>query len=92
MIRARVTVLPKRSVVDPQGSAVLGALHALGHDGVETVHVGRIVDLELATDDTATAERQVAAMCDELLANTVIERWSVELEPVGDVVGTAVGA
>jgi phosphoribosylformylglycinamidine synthase len=78
-MRARVTILPKRSVLDPQGGAVLRALHALGHDGVSGVHVGRIVELDLDTDDAGTAHEQVAAMCDELLANLVIERYEVEL-------------
>ena len=79
MIKARVTVTLKNGVLDPQGKAIEGALGALGFDGIGQVRQGKVFDLELATADRAAAEADLKAMCDKLLANTVIENYTIAL-------------
>jgi len=79
-VKARVIVTLKQGVLDPQGKAIEGALSALGFEGVESVRAGRVFDIALATEDRAKAEADLKAMCERLLANTVIERYVVELE------------
>jgi len=79
VIKARITVTLKNGVLDPQGKAIEGALGALGFEGVEQVRQGKVFDLELAATDKAEAERQITDMCEKLLANTVIENYSVEI-------------
>ena len=79
MIKARVTVTLKNGVLDPQGKAIEHALSGLGFDGVGSVRQGKVFDLELAGTDKAKAEADLKAMCDKLLANTVIENYSVTL-------------
>ena len=75
-MKARVHVMLKNGVLDPQGDAVRHALGALGFDGVRGVRQGKVIELDL--DDDAT-EADVTAMCEKLLANTVIESYSVEI-------------
>ncbi|MCO6385450.1 MAG: phosphoribosylformylglycinamidine synthase subunit PurS [Aliihoeflea sp.] len=79
MIKARVTVTLKNGVLDPQGKAIEGALGTLGFSGVGHVRQGKVFDIELESADRAKAEAELKAMCDKLLANTVIENYSVEL-------------
>ena len=79
MIKARVTVTLKNGVLDPQGKAIEGALGSLGFDGVGQVRQGKVFDLELATADRAKAEADLKAMCEKLLANTVIENYTIAL-------------
>ncbi|TWG61628.1 MULTISPECIES: phosphoribosylformylglycinamidine synthase subunit PurS [unclassified Aminobacter] len=79
MIKARVTVTLKNGVLDPQGKAIEGALGALGFAGVGGVRQGKVFDLELEGTDKAKAEADVKAMCEQLLANTVIENYSVAI-------------
>lgn len=81
MIKARVTVTLKNGVLDPQGKAIEGALSALGFDGVGHVRQGKVFDVELECSDRPKAEAELKAMCDKLLANTVIEDYSIALEP-----------
>ena len=69
----------KAGVLDPQGDAVRHALGALGFQGVEAVRQGKVIELDLAHEDRARAEADVKAMCDKLLANTVIESYRVEI-------------
>lgn len=76
-MRARVQVMLKDGVLDPQGEAVRHALATLGFGGVTGVRQGRVIEIDLAATDRAAAEAEVAAMCEALLANTVIETWSV---------------
>jgi phosphoribosylformylglycinamidine synthase PurS subunit len=66
-------------VLDVQGKAVEAALHGLGWPGVSDVRVGRVIEFELAAADPAAAETEVKAMCDKLLANTVIEGYRAEV-------------
>jgi phosphoribosylformylglycinamidine synthase subunit PurS len=79
MIKARVTVTLKNGVLDPQGKAIEGALGTLGFAGVGSVRQGKVFDVVLNHDDNAKAESDLKAMCEKLLANTVIEDFSVEL-------------
>ena len=78
-VKARVTVTLKTGVLDPQGKAIQQALDALGFSSVDNVRQGKLIELDLQTQDRATAERDVAEMCEKLLANTVIENYSVEI-------------
>ena len=78
-MKARVHVMLKNGVLDPQGEAVRHALGSLGFDGVEGVRQGKVIELELADKDKAAAGAEVAKMCEALLANTVIERYEVEI-------------
>lgn len=75
--KARVTVMLKDGVLDPQGEAIRHALGSLGFAGVEGVRQGKVIELDLS-GDRAAAEAEVARMCEALLANTVIERYRVE--------------
>jgi phosphoribosylformylglycinamidine synthase len=78
-MKARVHVMLKDGVLDPQGEAVRHALGHLGFGGVEAVRQGKVIELDLAATDKAAAEKEVAAMCEKLLANTVIEKYTIEI-------------
>lgn len=78
-MKARVTVMLKNGVLDPQGKAVHHALSALGFDGVEGVRQGKVIELTLSETDAAKAEKNVAEMCEKLLANMVIESYQIEI-------------
>jgi phosphoribosylformylglycinamidine synthase len=75
-MKARVHVMLKNGVLDPQGEAVRHALGALGFDGVNGVRQGKVIELDLAD---GTSEADVTLMCEKLLANTVIESYRVEM-------------
>ena len=77
-MKARVTVTLKNGVLDPQGKAIEGALSALGFAGVNGVRQGKVFDLDLAGKDEAAAKAEIEAMCEKLLANTVIETYHIE--------------
>jgi len=79
MIRVEVRVMLKNGVLDPQGQAIGKALGHLGFDGVDGVRQGKLIVLDLATDDRAAADAQARQMAEKLLANPVIEDFSVEL-------------
>ena len=78
-MRVRVLVRPKEGILDPQGQAVERALPALGFEGVSAVHVGRLIELEVAGGDAAATRARVAEMCEQLLANPLIESYEVEV-------------
>ena len=78
-MKARVTVMLKSGVLDPQGKAIGQALGRLGFDGVGDVRQGKVIELELAETDQSRAREKLAAMCEKLLANTVIENYAIEL-------------
>ena len=78
-MKARVTIMLKTGVLDPQGEAVRHALGSLGFHGVTGVRQGKVIELDLTETDPAAAEAAVKAMCDKLLANTVIESYRVEI-------------
>ena len=79
-MKARVTVMLKTGVLDPQGEAVRHALGSLGFQGVTGVRQGKVIELDLTETDPAAATAAVKAMCDKLLANTVIESYRVEID------------
>jgi phosphoribosylformylglycinamidine synthase PurS subunit len=79
-MKARVHVTLKPGVLDPQGKAIAGALASLGFAGVGEVRQGKVIDLEIDGSDRGEARSRVEAMCQQLLANTVIEDYAIELE------------
>lgn len=79
-MKARVTVTLKPGVLDPQGQAIVQALHGLGYGEVEGARQGKVIELELSGEDRPAAEGRLREMCERLLANTVIERYAVEIE------------
>ena len=78
-MKARVFVTLKPGVLDPQGEAVRHALTTLGFGNVQGVRQGKVIELDLTATDRAAAEADVKAMCEKLLANTVIETYAVEI-------------
>jgi phosphoribosylformylglycinamidine synthase PurS subunit len=80
-VKARVTVTLKPGVLDPQGKAIEGALGALGFAGVHGVRQGKVFDIELGETDETKAEAALKAMCEKLLANTVIENYHIAVGP-----------
>ncbi len=79
-MKATVHVTLKNGVLDPQGKAVQHALASLGFEGVNGVRQGKFIELELAETDPAKARQSLDAMCKKLLANTVIEDYSIDVE------------
>ena len=78
---AEVHVMLKPSVNDPQGQSIRGGLHALGFGQVESVRAGKLMHLRLEAEDLHAAEAAVDRMCDQLLANPVIEQYSYTVTP-----------
>ena len=78
-MKARVTIMLKDGVLDPQGEAIRHALGGLGFAGVSGVRQGKVIELDLASGDAEAARAEVARMCEGLLANTVIEKYAVEI-------------
>ena len=74
-MKATITIMLKDGVLDPQGAAVQNALGNLGFDQVQNVRQGKVIELELAD---GTSDDTIKAMCDQLLANTVIESYTIE--------------
>ena len=78
-MKARVTVMLKSGVLDVQGEAVRHALGTLGFGGVAGVRQGKVIELDLTESDADQAAREVKAMCEKLLANTVIESYRIDM-------------
>lgn len=78
-MKVRVTVMLKDGVLDPQGKAIGHALHTLGFPGVKDVRVGKIIDLDVEGTDRAAVQKQAEEMGRDLLANLVIEDFTVEV-------------
>ena len=78
-MKARIHITLKTGVLDPQGKAIQNALGSLGFSGIGDVRQGKLLEVELAARDPATARADVDRMCRELLANLVIENYSFEL-------------
>jgi phosphoribosylformylglycinamidine synthase PurS subunit len=76
-----VQVMLRRDVLDPQGKAIGNALAALGFSGIGEVRQGKVIELELAESDPVGTRQQVEAMCKQLLANPVIEDYTIEVIP-----------
>ena len=79
-MKARVFITLKSGVLDPQGKAIGHALTGLGFPGIGEVRQGKVIDLDLAETDAAKAKASLKDMCDKLLANTVIEKYEIELK------------
>lgn len=79
-MKARIKITLKEGVLDPQGKAIGNALGALGFEGVGDVRQGKYIEVELDDTNRASAEKTVKDMCEQLLANLVIENYSFELE------------
>ncbi len=80
-MKAVITVMLKDGVLDPQGRAIGHALHSLGFAGVGEVRAGKVIELDLNETNPDTARLEAEAMARRLLANTVIERFTVEITP-----------
>ena len=78
-MKAKVHVTLKTGVLDPQGKAVQHALSGLGFGGADDVRIGKYIELDLSETDPAKAKESVDAMCRQLLANTVIENYDIEI-------------
>ena len=79
-MKAKIHVTLKQGILDPQGKAIEHALETLGFKSAGNVRVGKYVELDLAEKDKAKAEAEVRAMCEKLLANTIIEEYRFELQ------------
>ena len=77
-MKARVHIMLKNGILDPQGEAVRHALSTLGFDSVEGVRQGKVIELDLIEIEVEVAQKRVREMCEKLLANTVIETYHVE--------------
>ena len=78
-MKARVHITLKTGVLDPQGKAIAHALQNLGFSGIGEVRQGKYIEIDLADTDQAAAKGRVEAMCQRLLANTIVEDYKVEL-------------
>jgi len=78
-MKARIHITLKNGVLDPQGKAIEGALSGLGFDGTSNVRQGKTIELQIAETDEAAARAQVEDMCKKLLANPVMENYTIEL-------------
>tara|TARA_B100000029_G_C17050206_1_gene769202 strand:+ start:233 stop:478 length:246 start_codon:yes stop_codon:yes gene_type:complete len=79
MVKAKVHITLKSGVLDPQGKAIQNALQTLGFSGVNAVRQGKFIELDLTATNSSKAKSDVEAMCEKLLANTVIETYRVEV-------------
>ena len=77
---AKIHITLKKDVLDPQGSVIANSLKSLGFDNVRDVRQGKFIELEIEGNDKDTATKQCNEMCEKLLANLVIEDYSVEIE------------
>lgn len=78
-MKAKITITPKKAVVDPQGKAVQNALEHMGYSGISAVHVGKYLEIE-AAGDSETVKRQLDEACHRFLSNPVIEDYRLEIE------------
>lgn len=78
-MKARIVVTLKTGVLDPQGKAIEAALKSFGIEDVSGVRQGKVFDLEIASEDRAAAEATLKAACEKLLANTVVENYTIEI-------------
>ncbi|MEQ9326299.1 MAG: phosphoribosylformylglycinamidine synthase subunit PurS [Rhodospirillales bacterium] len=79
-MKARVHVTLKNGVLDPQGKAIMGALTSLGFDGVNDLRQGKYIEIDLDGDDPEKSRAKVVEMCEKLLANTVIENYTIDID------------
>ena len=79
-MKARVNIFYKDSVFDPQGNTILGSLQRMGFEEIEDVRIGKVVDIQFKHTDRSRAETELKNMCENLLANPVIESYRFEIE------------
>ncbi len=79
-MKAKIVVMPKKAVLDPQGKTVQSALAHMGYTGIGDVRVGKYLEIELAGADKETARKQIDEACHKILSNPVIEDYRFELE------------
>ena len=79
-MKAKIIIMPKKAVVDPQGKTVQSALAHMGYNDVGAVHVGKYLEIELSGSDKETACKQIDDACDKILSNPVIEDYRFEIE------------
>ena len=79
-MKAKIIVTPKKAVLDPQGKTVQNALEQMGYNGIQAVHVGKYLEIELADGDKESAKKQLDEACHRFLSNPVIEDYRLEIE------------
>ena len=79
-MKAKIIVMPKKAVVDPQGKTVQSALAHMGYAGVGAVHVGKYLEIEIAATDKEAVRKQIDEACHKILSNPVIEDYRFEIE------------
>ena len=79
-MKAKIIITPKKAVVDPQGKTVQVALEHMGHSGIQAVHVGKYIEIELEGTDREAARKAIDAACHKFLSNPVIEDYHLEIE------------
>ncbi len=79
-MKAKIVVMPKKAVLDPQGKTVQNALAHMGYTGIGAVHVGKYMEIELDRTDKEAARKQIDEACHKILSNPVIEDYRFELE------------
>lgn len=79
-MKAKITITPKKAVLDPQGKTVQSALEQMGYTGVTAVHVGKYLEIELSGTDREDARRKLDVACHKFLSNPVIEDYRLEIE------------
>ena len=79
-MKARIIIMPKKAVVDPQGKTVATALAHMGYNGISAVHVGKYLEIELMNTDKETARKQIDDACHKILSNPVIEDYRFEID------------
>jgi phosphoribosylformylglycinamidine synthase PurS subunit len=79
-MKAKIVIMPKKSVLDPQGEAVKHALESLNFSGIRDVRVGKFMEIELEGDDKAELDRKIDEACRKLLSNPVTEDYKIEIQ------------
>ena len=79
-MKAKIIITPKKAVLDPQGQTVQSALDHMGYQGVQAVHVGKYIEIDLAEGDSEEARKQIDEACHRFLSNPVIEDYRLEIE------------
>ena len=79
-MKAKIVITPKKAVLDPQGKAVQNALEQMGHSGIQGVHVGKYLEIELTGTDRDAATKALNTACHRFLSNPVIEDYRIEIE------------
>ena len=79
-MKAKIIVMPKRTVLDPQGATVKRALESLGFDGIRDVRMGKFIEVELEGKNAAALKKKIDEACHKLLSNPVIEEYTFEIQ------------